>query len=168
MRTGKAPKRVIQPDPIYNSRLVSKLINKIMRNGKKTIAQALVYGALDEIEKTGKKPMAVLEGAISNVSPRMEVRPRRVGGASYQVPTEVRGDRRESLAIRWIIGATRSRSNESLRASSAAQNKKLSSFSKKLAAELLAASEGQGAAIKKKEDTLRMAEANKAFAHFRW
>jgi small subunit ribosomal protein S7 len=157
MRGQKAPKRILAPDPIYNSRLVSRFINKVMWDGKKTIAQKLVYQALDDIEKMGKNPLQVFETALTNVSPKMEVRPRRVGGASYQVPTEVRGDRREALGIRWLIDAARKRSN-----------KEYHSFSKKLAQELLDAADNKGAAIKKKEDTLRMAEANKAFAHFRW
>lgn len=157
MRAGKVKKRQVEKDLIYNSKLVTKLINKVMRDGKKTIAQSLVYKALNQIESMNKNPLSTLELAISNISPRMEVRPRRVGGASYQVPTEVRGERRESLAIRWLLNAARSRSN-----------KEFKSFDKKLAAEILAASENQGSAIKKKEDTLRMAEANKAFAHFRW
>jgi small subunit ribosomal protein S7 len=157
MRGQRAPKRILQPDPIYNSRLVSRFINKVMFDGKKSVAQRLVYDALEQIEKSGKKPMAVFETALINASPKMEVRPRRVGGASYQVPTEVRGDRREALGIRWLIDAARKRSN-----------KEFHSFSQKLAAELMAAAENQGAAIKKKEDTLKVAEANKAFAHFRW
>ncbi len=157
MRGQRAIKRVLQPDPIYNSRLVTRFINKVMIDGKKSIAQRLVYDAFEQIEKTGKKPMAVFETALANASPKMEVRPRRVGGASYQVPTEVRGDRREALGIRWLIDAARKRSN-----------KEFHSFSQKLAAELMAAAENQGSAIKKKEDTLKMAESNKAFAHFRW
>jgi small subunit ribosomal protein S7 len=157
MRSRKAPKRIINTDPIYNSRLVTKIINKIMRDGKKTIAQTQVYNAFEEIEKTGKKAMTVLDQALSNISPKMEVRPRRVGGASYQVPVEVRGDRRESLAIRWLITAARARSNSQYH-----------HFWNKLAAELMDAAEGKGSAVKKREDTIRMAEANKAFAHFRW
>ncbi len=157
MRTGRAPKRIIKPDPLYNSKVVTKLVNRIMYDGKKSVALSLVYKAFDEIEKQGKKPMATLDAALANISPRMEVRPRRVGGASYQVPVEVRGERRESLALRWLVAAARSRSN-----------KEFKSFDKKLANELIAASEGQGAAVKKKEDTLRAAEANKAFSHFRW
>ena len=157
MRGQKAIKRVLEPDPLYNSRLVTRFINKVMFDGKKSIAQGLVYKAFDEIEKSGKNPLQIFELALTNVAPKMEVRPRRVGGASYQVPTEVRGDRREALAIRWIIEAARKRSN-----------REFHSFSSKLAVELLAAADNQGSAIKKKEDTLRMAEANKAFAHFRW
>lgn len=156
MRSGKAPKRIILGDPIYGSKVVTKIINRIMRDGKKTVAQRLVYGALEEIEKSGKKPMVVLDTALANVSPKMEVRPRRVGGASYQVPTEVRGERRESLAIRWLIAGAR------------AKEKSIHGFHLKLAAELMDAAEGKGFAAKKKEDTLRMAEANKAFSHFRW
>ena len=128
-----------------------------MRDGKKTIAQHLVYAAFEEIEKTGKKPMVVLDTALATVAPKMEVRPRRVGGASYQVPTEVRGERRESLAIRWLIAGARAKSN-----------KEFHGFHLKLAQELMDAAEGKGYAAKKKEDTLRMAEANKAFSHFRW
>lgn len=157
MRSGKAIKRVINADPIYGSKIITKIINRIMRDGKKTVAQRLVYQAMEEIEKTGKKPMMVLDAALVNVSPKMEVRPRRVGGASYQVPTEVRGERKESLAIRWLIAGARAKSN-----------KDFHGFHLKLAQELLDAAEGKGYAAKKKEDTLRMAEANKAFAHFRW
>lgn len=157
MRSGKALKRIVSADPIYGSKIVTKIINRIMRDGKKTIAQNLVYSAFEEIEKAGKKPMVVLETALATVSPKMEVRPRRVGGASYQVPTEVRGERRESLAIRWLIAGARAKSN-----------KEFHGFHLKLAQELMDASEGKGYAAKKKEDTLRMAEANKAFSHFRW
>ncbi|KKQ67443.1 MAG: 30S ribosomal protein S7 [Candidatus Daviesbacteria bacterium GW2011_GWA2_38_24] len=158
MRGKSAVKRVLENDPIYNSRLVTRFINKIMKDGKKSVAQRLVYDALAQIEQaTGKNPLSTFDAAIANVSPKMEVRPRRVGGASYQVPTEVRGDRKEALAIRWLIAAADSRSN-----------KEYKSFSKKLAAEILDAAKGTGVAIKKKEDTLRMAESNRAFSHFRW
>lgn len=157
MRGGKITRRRLNPDPIYNSRLVTRFINKVMFDGKKTVAQTQVYKALEEIEKAGRNPISTFDLAIANVSPKMEVRPRRVGGASYQVPVEVRGDRREALAIRWILLAAKSRSN-----------KEYHSFGAKLAAELMDAAQGQGVAIKKKEDTLRMAEANKAFSHFRW
>lgn len=157
-RSGKVEKRKLAPDPIYNSRLVIRFINRVMRDGKKTIAQNLVYKALEQIEKNaGKNPLTIFETAVSNASPKMEVRPRRIGGASYQIPVEVRGDRREALAIRWLINAARSRSN-----------KEYHTFDQKLAAELLDASENKGVAIKKKEDILRAAEANKAFSHFRW
>lgn len=157
MRSGRAPKRKIAPDPIYNSRLLSRFINKVMFEGKKTIAQKLVYLALSEIEKGGRNPLSTFEQAINNVAPKMEVRPRRVGGASYQVPVEVRGDRKEALAIRWLIMAAKSRSN-----------REYHSFGLKLAAEILDAADNKGSAIKKKEDILRMAEANRAFAHFKW
>jgi small subunit ribosomal protein S7 len=157
MRAGKVQKRILTPDPIYNSRLVTRFVNRMMYDGKKQLALRLMYKAFDEIEKTGKNPLSTFETALANVAPKMEVRPRRVGGASYQVPTEVRGDRREALAIRWMLAAARSRSN-----------KEFKSFDKKLAAEFMDAANNQGAAIRKKEDTLRMAEANKAFAHFRW
>lgn len=157
-RSGRVTRRVLTPDPIYNSRLVTRFVNRVMEDGKKTVAQRLVYKALSGIEeKTGKNPISVFETAVNNVMPRMEVRPRRIGGASYQIPVEVRGDRREALAIRWLISAARSRSN-----------REYHTFDQKLAAELLDAAENRGVAIKKKEDTLRTAEANKAFAHFRW
>lgn len=156
-RSGKITRRFLEPDPIYNSRLVTRFINRVMEDGKKTIAQKLVYLALEEIEKGGKNPLTTFETAILNASPKMEVRPRRIGGASYQIPVEVRGDRREALAIRWIIEAARSRSN-----------KEYHTFDQKLAVEIVEAAEGRGAAIKKKEDILRSAEANRAFAHFRW
>lgn len=156
-RAGKIKKRNLEPDPIYKSRLVSRLINRIMKNGKKTVAQKLVYGALDIIKEKGIDPAIALETAIKNVGPRMEVRPRRVGGASYQVPMEVRGDRREALAIRWI-----------LKAAAARPSKEFHNFSEKLAAELNDANQSIGLAIKKRDETHKMAEANKAFAHFRW
>lgn len=158
MRSGKVEKRKLLPDPIYNSRLVTRFINKIIKDGRKSTAQAVVYSALEQIEKqTSKNPVSVFDSAIANASPRMEVRPRRVGGASYQVPTEVRGDRKEALAIRWLIAGAKARSN-----------KEFKGFSAKLAAELIDAANGAGIAIKKKEDTLRQAEANRAFSHFRW
>lgn len=158
MRGGRAPRRIIKPDPLYGSKVVSKLINRIMFDGKKSVAAGLVYKALDAIEETTKKnPIQVLESALASVAPKMEVRPRRVGGASYQVPVEVRGDRRETLALRWLVTAANSRSN-----------KEYKTFAKKLAAELLDASEGKGSAVKKKEEIHRSAESNKAFAHFRW
>lgn len=157
MRSGRVLKRKILPDPIYNSKLVTRLVNKLMIDGKKTIAQRQVYRALSQIEKSGKNPLTILEQALVNVSPKMEVRPRRVGGASYQVPVEVRGDRKEALAIRWLIAAAKVRPNRDYH-----------TFSEKLAAELMDASSGTGAAIKKREDIQRMAEANRAFAHFRW
>lgn len=157
MRSKRAPKRQLSPDPLYNSRLVTKFINCLMRQGKKTVAQRLLYNAFSEIEKLKQNPLTVFETALANVAPKMEVRPRRIGGASYQVPLEVRGDRREALAIRWIIQAAAARSN-----------KEYHTFDAKLAAELLDAAQGQGSAIKKKTDIHRTAEANRAFAHFRW
>ncbi len=157
-RSGNIKKREIEPDVLYGSKLVTKFINRMMFDGKKSIAQTIMYKAFEEIEKQSKKnPVSVFETAVNNVMPRMEVRPRRVGGASYQVPVEVRGIRRESLAIRWLITASRNRSN-----------KEYNTFDKKLAAELLDASANKGGAVKKKEETLRAAEANKAFSHFRW
>lgn len=137
--------------------LVHRVINKVMFDGKKSTSFKMVYGAFKIIEQSGKNPVSTLELAIANISPKMEVRPRRVGGASYQVPVEVRGERRESLAIRWLIEAARSRSN-----------KEFHTFSEKLAVEIQAAADNQGAAIKKRDDMLRAAEANKAFSHFRW
>lgn len=156
-RGGKIRKRVVQNDMIYNSRIVSRFINRVMRSGKKTVAEGVVYGALTLLTEMGKDPMVVMEAAIRNVGPRMEVRPRRVGGAAYQVPVEVRGDRREALAIRWILLAADSRSNREYK-----------SFSAKLAAELIDSANNIGAAIQKRDNTLKMADANKAFAHFRW
>lgn len=157
-RGGKITKRAILPDPIYGSRLLARFINRCMYDGKKSVAQAQVYGALDLISKKGNQDgLKVFETAISNVAPRMEVRPRRIGGASYQIPVEVRGDRREALAIRWIIEAARARSNNQYH-----------SFAEKLAAEFTDAADNKGAAINKKENSLRAAEANKAFSHFRF
>lgn len=158
MRSKKAPKRLLSSDPIYGSRLLTRFINKVMSDGKKSIAQSLVYKAMDEIkESTKQNPVSVFEKAIQNVAPKMEVRPRRVGGASYQVPVEVRGDRKEALAIRWILTAARSRSNSQFH-----------TFDKKLAQELMDAANNTGSAIKKRDDTLKSAQANRAFAHFRW
>lgn len=150
-------KRKLLPDPIYKDLLVARLINKVMERGKKSVAQKLVYDGFAILKTKGKEPLSVLKQALENVGPRMEVRPRRIGGASYQVPTEVRDGRRTALAIRWLIQAARKR-----------PNKEYHTFAEKLAAELLDASLNQGEAIKKKELTHRMAEANKAFAHFRW
>lgn len=158
MRSGKVEKKILPLDPIYNSKLVTRFINKIMRDGKRSTAQSLVYKALEQIkENTKQDPVSVFEKAILNVSPKMEVRPRRVGGASYQVPVEVRGDRKEALAIRWILSAARSRSN-----------KEFHTFGEKLAQELIDAAAGIGVAIKKRDDTQKTASANRAFAHFRW
>jgi small subunit ribosomal protein S7 len=158
MRSKKVTKRFITPDPLYQSKLVNKLINKIMKDGKKSIAQSLVYKALDQIKEQSKlDPLSIFEKAIQNVSPKMEVKPRRVGGASYQVPIEVRGDRKEALALRWIIAGAQDKSNNQFH-----------TFDKKLAQELLDAANNQGSAIKKKEDMQKVANANRAFAHFRW
>jgi len=157
-RTGKTKKRLTPPDPLYQNRLVAKLINKIMFSGKKTIAQKHVYKTLDILKaKTKEDPLLVLRQAIDNARPSMEVRSRRVGGAAYQIPIPVRGDRRESLAIRWLIQAARNRPNSQYH-----------HFYDKLAAELLDAHKNQGGAIEKKTQTHKMAEANRAFAHFRW
>ncbi len=158
MRSKKTPKRLLAPDPIFTSRLVARLTNKLMRDGKKTIAQGLVYKAFETIkEKSGQDPVAVFEKAVANVAPKMEVRPRRVGGASYQVPVEVRGDRKEALALRWILAGAKSK-----------PNKEFHSFDLKLAQEILDASQGAGIAVKKKDDVQKVASANRAFAHFRW
>jgi small subunit ribosomal protein S7 len=155
MARQKRAKRNILPDSIYNSVTVSKFINQVMRQGKKNIAKKIVYGAFDILkEKTKKEPLEVFERAIENASPILEVKPKRIGGATYQVPREVRGDRRMTLAFRWIIGAAKSRKGKPM--------------VQKLADELIGASENKGVAIKKKEDTHRMAEANRAFAHFAW
>jgi len=157
-RAGKIKKREAVVDPIYNSRVVTKLVNRIMKDGKRAAAQEQVYASLELIgQKTTKNPLEVFTQALENIKPITEVRSRRVGGAAYQVPTPVRGDRRESLAIRWLIAAARARSN-----------KEYHHFSEKLTAEVLDALNNQGGAIKKKEDTHKMADANKAFAHFRW
>jgi len=158
MRGKRAPKRIVAPDEVYQSRLVTKLINRTMRQGKKSVAQKHIYRAFDIIEKeTKKNPLEVFHQALENVKPKMEVRPRRVGGASYQVPIPVRGDRRESLAIRWLIQAAQAR-----------PNKEYHHFYEKLAAELMAAANKEGGAVAKKQEIHKIAEANKAFAHFRW
>ena len=157
-RTGRVKKRLLVSDPVYQSRLVARLINRVMRQGKKTIAQKHVYRAFKQVEvKTKQSPLEVFRRALENTKPTMEVRPRRVGGASYQVPIPVRGDRRESLAIRWLIQAAQSRPSKEFR-----------TFDQKLAAEIIDAAENQGGAIEKKQQIHKMAEANKAFAHFRW
>ncbi|MCX8008858.1 MAG: 30S ribosomal protein S7 [Patescibacteria group bacterium] len=157
MRSGRVIKKLPEPDPMYGNRLLGRFINRVMRNGKKAIAQKQVYRALDIIKEKGEDPIKTFELAITTVGPKMEVRPRRIGGASYQVPMEVRGDRRISLAIRWIVTFARKRSN-----------KEFHTYAEKLAAELMDAAKGQGEAIKKRDTVLRMAEANRAFAHFKW
>lgn len=157
MRHKKVKKRELEPDKIYGSKLVAKFINNLMRDGKKTIAQRVFYDCLSLIEKQGKNPLEVFEKAISNIEPRLEVKARRVGGANYQIPIEVRGERKMSLAIRWLIAAAASR-----------PSKEYHTFSEKLAAEIMDAIENKGEAIKKRDVMHRMADANKAFAHFRW
>lgn len=153
MRGKQAPRRSILPDPKYTSVSIGKFINYVMRRGKKSTAQTVVYRAFDLIEeKTKKSPMEVFEEAMKNVSPLLEVKSRRVGGANYQIPLQVRAERRQQLAFRWIIGAARA--------------KKGKPMAERLAGELMAAAENQGDAIKKKQDVQRMAEANRAFAHF--
>lgn len=162
-RSGKVEKRQTQPDVIYRSPMVAKLINKIMYDGKKTVAHKIVYGALDMIKAQDKDPQQILEKAVENITPKMEVRPRRVGGASYMVPLEVRGARRLSLAISWLVASARGKSSQEFEKP---KNKPL--MIAKLAKEIMDASEGTGSAVTKKEEVHRMAEANKAFAHFRW
>ncbi|MBI1931317.1 MAG: 30S ribosomal protein S7 [Ignavibacteriales bacterium] len=155
MRKRRAEKRYIKPDPKYNDLLVAKFINYIMWDGKKTVARKVVYGSFELLEEKTKKPaLEVFKKAVSNVQPYVEVRSRRVGGATYQVPMEVRPERRVALAFRWLKNYSRDRKDKTMTA--------------KLAAELLAASNGEGSAVKKKEDVHRMADANKAFAHFKW
>jgi small subunit ribosomal protein S7 len=154
-RRREVPKRTIIPDAKYDSKLVAKFIASIMRDGKKSVAESLFYGAFDIIEeKTKSDPLKIFEQALDNVRPMIEVKSRRVGGSTYQVPTEIRPSRRVALAMRWLIGFARNRSERG--------------FAGKLAAEVLDAANNRGAAVKKKEDTHKMAEANKAFAHYRW
>ncbi len=157
MRHAKVTKRIIAPDTIYNSFVVAKLINYIMIDGKKTIAQAQVYKAFKIIEEKGEDPLKAFEKAMQNVGPKVEVKARRIGGANYQVPVEVRAERRMSLALRWLIESARKRAN-----------KEYHTFAEKLAAELLDAIAGQGEAIRKREIALKQAEANKAFGNYRW
>ena len=154
-RRHSAEKREINPDPKYGNLVVSKLMNVIMRAGKKSVAEGIVYGALEIIEtKTKQNPVAIFEQALDNVMPSIEVRSRRVGGATYQVPVEVRTDRSQALAIRWLISSSRGRSENTME--------------ERLSGELLDASNNRGVAVKKREDTHRMADANKAFSHYRW
>ena len=154
-RKGPVPKRDVLPDPVYHSKTVTKFINKVMLSGKKSVAERVVYDAFDTIrEKTGQDPLEVFETALRNVMPVLEVKARRVGGANYQVPVEVRADRRMTLGIRWLVSYARLRGEKTMEA--------------RLSAELMDAAINTGAAIKKKEDTHKMAEANKAFAHYRW
>ncbi len=154
-RRGNVPKREVLPDPIYNSVLVTKLVNSIMLDGKKGVAQKVVYDAFDTIkEKTGKDPMEVFEAAMENIMPSLEIKARRVGGATYQVPMEVRPARRQTLGLRWLTNYSRARSEKNM--------------ADRLAGEIMDAANNSGNAVKKREDTHKMAEANKAFAHYRW
>jgi len=157
-RRTQAPKRTILPDPKYGSDLLAKFMNMIMNDGKKSVAERIIYGALDRIDEkktdAESKPLEILEQALENVKPVVEVKSRRVGGATYQVPIEVRPARRQTLAMRWVIDAARKRSEKSM--------------AHRLAHELIDAADNRGTAVKKKEDTHRMAEANKAFSHYRW
>ena len=154
-RRGKISKRDVLPDPIYNSKLVTRLINNVMYDGKRGIAQKIVYGAFEIIqEKTGKEPLEAFEGAMENVMPQLEVKARRVGGSTYQVPMEVRPERRQTLGLRWITNYSRTRSERTMK--------------ERLAGEIMDAINGTGGAVKKREDMHKMAEANRAFAHYRW
>lgn len=154
-RKGPVSKREVPPDPVYNSVDVAMLINKVVKDGKKSIAEKIVYGVFEIVkEKTKRDPLEVFSQALNNVMPLVEVRPRRVGGANYQVPIEVRPDRSKSLGLRWLVSYARSRQGKSMM--------------EKLANEIMDAANGAGGAVKKREDTHRMAEANKAFAHYRW
>ena len=155
MRKRRAVKRDVLPDPLYNSKLLTKLINRLMIDGKKGVAQTILYDSFEMIkEKTNQEPMDVLNKALENIKPALEVKSRRVGGANYQVPVEVRPDRSQALGLRWLVQYARLRGGHSM-----AEN---------LANEIIDASNGVGAAVKKREDTHRMAEANKAFAHYKW
>jgi len=157
-RRGAIKKKPVNPDPIYKNRLVTKLINRAMFDGKKSVTQKQVYGAFELIEKETKKdPMDIFTKAMANIRPEMEVRPRRVGGAAYQVPMQVRGDRKDSLAIRWLIAAARAKSNSEFH-----------TFAEKLAKELIEASNEEGGAVKKRLEVEKIAESNKAFSHFNW
>ena len=155
MRRRKAERRVVPPDWKYRREDLTRFIHKIMLNGKKSVAERIVYGAFDIIEKeTGRQGLEIWDQAMKNVTPVLQVKPRRVGGATYQVPVEIRPEVRPALAMRWIVGAARSRAGRPMR--------------ERLAAELMDASRGQGAAVKRREDLFRMAEANRAFVHYRW
>ncbi len=154
-RRGAVPKRKVTPDPIYNSEMIARLINKMMWDGKKSVSQQIVYGAFDLIsEKTGKPPLEVFEAALKNAMPLLEVRPRRVGGATYQVPMEVRPERRSSLALRWLTSYSRARGERTM--------------VERLAGELMDAANNTGGTVKKREEVHKMAEANRPFAHYRW
>jgi len=154
-RRGNVAKRDVLPDPLYNSKLVTRLINSVMQDGKKGTAQKIVYGAFDIVrEKTGKEPLEAFEQALENIMPVLEVKARRVGGATYQVPTEVRPERRLTLGLRWLTNYARARNEKTMK--------------ERLAGELMDALNGLGGACKKRDDTHKMAEANRAFAHYRW
>src|SRR5690606_10380247 len=154
-RKGPVPRRDVLPDPIYNSKLVTRLINRIMIDGKRGVAQRILYDAFELIrQRTGKDPMEVFEAALKNIMPVLEVKARRVGGANYQVPVEVKPERRTSLGLRWLVNYARSRGEKTM--------------TERLAAEIIDASNNTGASVKKREDTHKMADANKAFAHYRW
>ena len=154
-RRGNVPKREILPDPVYNSVLVTKLVNGVMLDGKKGVAQKVVYEAFEAIKtKTGKEPLDVFTEAMNNIMPSLEVKARRVGGATYQVPIEIRPDRRQTLGLRWLVGYSRKRSEKTMK--------------DRLANEIMDAANNTGASVKKREDVHKMAESNKAFAHFRW
>jgi small subunit ribosomal protein S7 len=154
-RRAEVPKREVLPDPVYNSQLVSKFVNAIMMDGKKTIAERILYDALEIVgEQTSEDPMKIFKKAVDGVKPTVEVKSRRVGGSTYQVPIEVRPNRRLALSFRWLLESAKRRGEKTMK--------------QKLAGELMDAAENRGAAIKKREDTHRMAEANKAFAHYRW
>jgi small subunit ribosomal protein S7 len=154
-RKGPAPRRELQPDPVYKSVVVTQLVNKVLMHGKRSIAEGIVYDALKIVEqKTGTEPVAALKRAVENIRPQLEVRSRRVGGATYQVPVEVRPRRANTLAIRWIVGYARDRRERTM--------------AERLANEILDASNALGASVKRKEDLHKMAESNKAFAHYRW
>jgi small subunit ribosomal protein S7 len=154
-RKGPAPRRELEPDPVYRSVLVTQLINKVLLSGKKTTAERIVYGAFEIVgEKTGGDPVAAFKRAVDNVRPQLEVRSRRVGGATYQVPVEVRPRRATTLAVRWLVGYSRERRERTM--------------AERLANEILDASNGIGASVKRREDLHKMAESNKAFAHYRW
>lgn len=153
----KKARIVVEPDPVYGSHMLAKFTNRLMKDGKKTTAQRVVYKALEILESKGVNPLETFEKALDNIGPKVEVKARRIGGAAYQVPTEVRGNRRQSLAIRWLLEAVAKRPNSEYK-----------TFAEKLAAEIIDASKGEGDAMRKKEVAHRMAEANKAFAHFKW
>ncbi|MDH4139628.1 MAG: 30S ribosomal protein S7 [Coriobacteriia bacterium] len=154
-RRAAATRREVVPDPVYNNRLVTQLINKVLWKGKRSVAEHIVYGAFDIVEqKTGQDPLSVFKKAMDNVRPSLEVRPKRVGGATYQVPVEVNARRATTLAIRWIVGFARDRREKTM--------------AERLASEILDAANGMGASVKKREDLYKMAESNRAFSHYRW